>query len=104
VFLRSCHGGLRSVLSPHRYDFRRSQSTPGPTTEGLPTLDLGDIGFVSANEATLSGTKTSGVLTVTDGTQTAHVNLTGDYRSNTFVASADAKGGVDIVATGAQTP
>jgi hypothetical protein len=37
------------------------------------SLDLDDIGFVESTEATFSGTTRSGVLTVTDGTHTAHI-------------------------------
>ena len=52
---------------------------------------------MSAGEATYSGTKTGGVLTVTDGTHTAQIHLTGNYLSSTFVASSDGHGGVTIV-------
>ncbi|MEO8926002.1 MAG: hypothetical protein ABI306_02455, partial [Caulobacteraceae bacterium] len=45
---------------------------------------------------TFSGTATSGTLTVTDGTHTAHITLIGDYRSSTFTASSDGHGGVTI--------
>ena len=58
---------------------------------------LVQIGFVGADEATFSGTTTSGVLTVTDGTHTAHINLKGDYTGSTFIASDDGNGGVNIV-------
>jgi len=61
------------------------------------SLDLGDIGFVSSTEATYSGTKTGGVLTVTDGTHTARINLKGNYLGSTFVAASDGHGGTDVV-------
>jgi len=64
---------------------------------GGTSLDLIDIGFVSSTEATYSGTKTGGVLTVTDGTHTAHINLKGNYLSATFVASSDGHGGTIVV-------
>jgi hypothetical protein len=79
-------------------------SVSGFSAKGKDTLDLRDIGFVSASEATFSGSKTSGVLTVTDGTHTARITLEGDYDNATFVASSDGKGGVDIVAASGQTP
>jgi hypothetical protein len=60
------------------------------------SFDLRDIGFVDAGEATFSGTKTSGILTVSDGTHTARIALAGDYRGSTFVAASDGKGGVLI--------
>jgi hypothetical protein len=61
------------------------------------TLDLRDISFVGSGEATFSGTSTSGVLTVTDGSHTAHIILEGDYRFATFLASSDNQGGADVV-------
>lgn len=51
----------------------------GFSKTGGASLDLADVGFVGAGEATLKGSKTGGVLTVTDGSHTAHINLTGDY-------------------------
>jgi hypothetical protein len=65
-------------------------------------LDLRDIAFVSPNEATFSGTSAGGTLTVKDGTYTAHIALTGDFTSSTFVAQSDGHGGTivyDPVAT-----
>ena len=50
-------------------------------------LDLRDIGFVSANEASFSGTSTSGVLTVSDGAHSAHISLNGDYLASNFICS-----------------
>jgi hypothetical protein len=52
---------------------------------------------VKSTQATLSGTTKSGVLTVTDGTHTAHITLIGDYTQSTFVASSDGHGGTIIV-------
>jgi fibronectin-binding autotransporter adhesin len=63
---------------------------------GTTLLDLGDIGFVSASEATFSGTTSGGVLTVTDGTHTARINLSGNYRSSTFVCASDGLNGVIV--------
>jgi len=68
----------------------------GFSKSGGTSLDLADIGFVSSGEATYSGTKSGGVLTVTDGTHTATINLKGNYLSSTFVASSDGHGGTDI--------
>ncbi len=72
----------------------------GFSLAGGTSLDLRDIGFTSADEATFSGDATSGVLTVTDGTRTATITLIGDYTGSTFVASDDGLGGVSIVDTG----
>ncbi len=71
----------------------------GFSLTGGTSLDLKDVGFVSAGEATFvdNGHGTGGVLTVTDGTNTAHINLVGDYTASTFVASSDGSGGVIVV-------
>ncbi len=49
-------------------------------------LELDDIAFVGADQATYvdNGSHTGGVLTVTDGTHTAHIKLAGDYTGSTF--------------------
>ncbi len=45
------------------------------------------------------------MLTVTDGTHTARIALTGDYLSSTFVASIDGHAGAEIVdPTAPQSP
>jgi hypothetical protein len=69
----------------------------GFSSSGSTTLDLGDIGFVSAAEATFSGTAASGVLSVSDGVHTANITLVGDYLTTTFVASSDGNGGTSVI-------
>jgi hypothetical protein len=76
----------------------------GFSSTGKTRLDLGDIGFVDASQATFSGTAKSGVLTVSDGTHTAHIDLVGDFLGSTFVAASDAHGGISIVATTGDAP
>jgi hypothetical protein len=71
-------------------------SVTGFSTSGTTFLDLADIGFVGAGEATFSGTKSGGTLTVSDGTHTAHIALKGNYLSSTFVAASDGHGGVIV--------
>ncbi|MEP6967597.1 MAG: hypothetical protein ABI906_05915, partial [Pseudomonadota bacterium] len=82
-------------------ELAQSQNSTGAlrgfSLTGGTSLDLRDIAFVSANEATYSGNHHSGVLTVTDGTHTAHITLIGDYTGGAFVASSDGQGGVSIV-------
>jgi hypothetical protein len=68
----------------------------GFSQTGATALDLRDIGFVGANEATFLGDANGGVLTVTDGTHTANITLKGDYRSSTFTAADDGHGGVIV--------
>ena len=75
----------------------------GFSSTGATQLDLRDIGFVSASEATFSGKTAGGVLTVTDGTNTAHIALAGDYTTSTFIAASDGHGGVLIRGGGAVT-
>jgi hypothetical protein len=65
---------------------------------GQTSLDLEDIGFMASDEATFSGTKYHGVLTVTDGTHTARIKLEGNYLSAMFTASSDGHGGTIVVA------
>jgi hypothetical protein len=88
-------GGATGIL-----ELGRSQGYTGTITgfskTGGTSLDLADIGFVGAGEASFSGTKSGGVLTVTDGTHTAHINLKGDYRTSVFVAASDGHGGTII--------
>jgi hypothetical protein len=82
-------------------------SISGFSKTGGTSLDLLDIAFKSAGEATFSGTATSGTLTVTDGTHTARITLIGDYLGSTFTASSDGHGGttvVDPAKGGAMTP
>ncbi len=70
----------------------------GFTTVTGTTFDLSDIGFVNAGEATYkdNGSKTGGVLTVSDGTHTAHITLVGNYTGSSFVTSSDGHGGVIV--------
>ncbi|MBA3812717.1 MAG: hypothetical protein H0X27_13940, partial [Caulobacteraceae bacterium] len=65
----------------------------GFSKTGGTFLDLDDIAFGKATTASYSGNKSSGVLTVTDGTHTAQINLKGDYRTSTFVVADDGHGG-----------
>ena len=72
-------------------------SVSGFSLKGKTSFDLKDVSFVSATEATFSGTASGGVLTVTGATTTAHINLVGNYLSSTFVVSSDGAGGVIVV-------
>jgi hypothetical protein len=72
-------------------------SIAGFSKTGGTSLDLVDIGFVNSGEATFSGATKSGVLTVTDGTHTAHITLEGNYTASTFIASSDGHGGTIVV-------
>ena len=76
----------------------------GFSKSGKTSFDLLDIAFVSASEATFSGTTTRGVLTVTDGMHTAHINLKGNYVGSSWIASSDNHGGVIVVDPKAKPP
>ena len=68
----------------------------GFSKTGTTALDLADIGFKNGGQATFSGTTSGGVLTVTDGTRTAHINLVGDYTSVSWVTQNDGHGGTSV--------
>ncbi|MEO8926171.1 MAG: hypothetical protein ABI306_03315 [Caulobacteraceae bacterium] len=92
AFTAGAVAGVLRLAESRRY----GGAVSGFSTAGSTFLDLADIAFVGAGEATFSGTKTGGVLTVTDGAHTAHIKLTGDYLSATFVAANDGHGGVIV--------
>jgi hypothetical protein len=72
----------------------------GFSLTGGTSLDLVDIAFTSGKtKATFveNVAKTSGVLTVTDGTHTAHLTLAGNFSASTFRVSSDGHGGTTIV-------
>jgi hypothetical protein len=70
----------------------------GLSKTGASSLDLADIGFTSGvTKASFSGASTSGTLTVTDGTHTAHIKLAGDYLGSTWTLTSDGHGGTKIV-------
>jgi hypothetical protein len=62
---------------------------------GQDTIDLVDINFASAQQPTYSGTNSGGTLSVTDGTHTANIALSGQYMAS-FVKSPDGFGGTLI--------
>ncbi len=71
----------------------------GLSTAGTSSLDLVDIAFTTGTTtASFSGTAkhTGGVLTVTDGTHTAHFRLIGDYSASTFKVASDGHGGTTV--------
>jgi len=86
-----------------------SQSYTGAITgfskTGGTSMDLEDVTFTSGKTtATFSGTSASGVLTVTNGTQTAKIKLTGDYLTSKFTTSRDDHGGTSVVDQTASSP
>jgi hypothetical protein len=64
------------------------------TVANSDSIDLRDINFATATETyTENSAGTGGTLTVTDGTNTANINFTGDYLLANFKLSADGSGG-----------
>ena len=62
----------------------------GLSTTGANQLDLQDITYTKGvTTATFSGTTKGGTLTVTDGSHTASIKLTGNYTTSTFVTATD---------------
>ena len=87
-------------------DLAQSRSFAGSVAgfAGGDVLDLGDIAFTNAGEASFSGDASGGTLTVSDGTNTASIRLLGNYLGDTFVAASDGAGGVSITAMAAGPP
>jgi hypothetical protein len=70
----------------------------GFANTAVTSLDLDDIAFTSGvTKATYSGAAASGTLTVTDGTHTARIKLTGNYTASTFTVASDGHGGTTVV-------
>jgi hypothetical protein len=80
-------GGVLELANSQAY----AGAISGFSKTGASSLDLEDINFATAAE-TYSGTTKSGVLTVTDGTHTASIHLTGNYRASVWTLSADPDG------------
>ena len=91
--------GLGKLQLTHSQTYHAAVT--GFSTSGGTALDLVDIGFVSAGEATFSGSVASGVLTVTDGSHVARIALIGNFIDSTFTASSDGHGGTIVVDHGA---
>jgi hypothetical protein len=90
TFVAGATGELRLV------DFKDfTGKVAGLSTAGANMIDL--VGFnIVGTKATYSGTATSGVLTVSNGTQTATIHLLGNYLGHPFTVVSDGVGGVFI--------
>jgi hypothetical protein len=64
---------------------------------GQDTIDLTNITFSAVQTPSFSGDTSSGTLTVTDGTHTDAIKLTGDYTQSGWTTSNDGHGGTNIV-------
>ena len=99
---RVAFGSLGGTLELAHSRFFTGQIS-GFSTTGSTILDLADIAFSKAT-ASFSGTTTSGVLTVSDGTHTSKITLLGDYLGSTFTLAADATGGTKVTDPPASAP
>jgi len=90
------YGGAGELVLAHSRTYAATIS--GFSGVGGTSLDLRDIGFVSAGEATYSGTTKGGVLTVSDGAHSATITLSGNFMTAKWRASSDGAGGVVVVA------
>ena len=61
------------------------------------TLDLSDITYLNPNQATYDSA--TGVLTVTDGPDTAQITLQGNYQNSQFTTVNDGSNHVDVIVT-----
>jgi hypothetical protein len=86
-------GGEVELAQSRRY----TGAITGFTANGATSLDLRDVGFVSAEEASFSGTSRYGILTIADGAEVARIALIGNFTRTTFVASSDGRGGVVVI-------
>src|ERR1700733_9928436 len=60
-------------------------------------LDLADVRYGADTTAVFSGNASGGTLTVTDGSDTAHISLFGDYLASGWTLSSDGSGGTIVV-------
>ena len=73
-----------------------TNTVSGFSHAGTTSFDLRDINFASATTS-FSGTTASGVLTVSDGTHTAHLHFIGDYTAASWTLSNDGGGGTVVI-------
>ena len=70
---------------------------------GADAIDLSGFAHGANVTATYLGNAAGGTLTVTDGTKTAKIALSGDYLSSAWTLSSDGKGGTTVVDPSWQT-
>jgi hypothetical protein len=54
------------------------------------------VAFGASTKASYAGTSSGGVLTVTDGTNTAQIHMAGDYLNSNFAIRSDGHGGTTV--------
>jgi len=74
-----------------------SGTITGFSTTAGTFLDLDDISFTAGTTTAIySGAASGGILTVSDGSHTAHIHLAGNYTASSFITAADGHGGTVI--------
>src|SRR5262249_305199 len=64
---------------------------------GSDALDLAGISYGAHTTAIYLGNAQGGILTVSDGTRTANIDLVGNYLSSSWHLSSDGNGGTVVV-------
>ena len=103
-FASSFNGGVDFGGSTGVLELGKSQTYTGTilgfSLTGGTSLDLRDIGFTTGHTTAKfvdGGSETGGILTVTNGSQTAHIALAGNFTGSTFTTSSDGHGGTIVV-------
>ena len=94
------HAGVLALAQSQGY----ANTIVGFSRTGATALDLRDIGFVGAGEASFAGTARSGILSVSDGAHTARLRLVGDFTAATFTAKSDGAGGTIVTTSTTMAP
>lgn len=89
-------GGTLSLADPQAY----LGKIRGFSSLGSTALDLTSFSFGPQVQTLFSGNAAGGVLTIVDGSQTAKLNLVGDYLNTVFTTVSDGAGGTKIVGAG----
>jgi hypothetical protein len=77
-----------------------SPTTLSETITGLSaqdSIDFTELNFATVQQPQFSGTKAGGTLTISDGTNTAEINLIGNYLNSSWTVSKDGNGGTIVV-------
>ena len=64
---------------------------------GSDAIDLADVNYGPTTTTNFSGNASGGILTVSNGMQTANIALVGDYVHSGWTLSSDGHGGTDVV-------
>ncbi len=89
-------GSTGTLKVDHSLTARFTGTIAGLTQHNM--VDLADLTWVKGQmHATFSGNSAGGVLTVTDGSHSVELKLSGNYTTSTWALSHDGSGGTEIV-------